>query len=64
MPLYIENDEVADLVANLATFRGVSKQQAVKLAVQAELDRSAADNRLSETFAALRAANPMPPARV
>ena len=39
MPLYIKDDATADLVAQLARKRGVSKQDAVRLAVQAELRR-------------------------
>jgi antitoxin VapB len=59
MPLYIKDDATAELVARLAKLLGVSKQDAVKRAVQAELDRAAAP--LRERFAALRAAHPLPP---
>ena len=38
MPLYIKDDATSELVAKLARLRGVSKQDAVKLAVMAELD--------------------------
>lgn len=62
MPLYIKNDEVASLVAKLASLKGVSKQQAVRLAVQSELERIAAAIPLHERFAVLRAKNPMPAA--
>ena len=39
MPLYIKDDETAGLVRELAELRGVSKQDAVKQAVTAELQR-------------------------
>jgi antitoxin VapB len=41
MPLYIRDDRTAALVTELATKRGVSKQDAVRLAVEAELQRVA-----------------------
>ena len=41
MPLYIKDDTTARLVAQFAKLRGVSKQDAVKLAVQAALERAA-----------------------
>ena len=41
MPLYIKDDATAALVAELASKRGISKQDAVRLAVQAELKRIA-----------------------
>ena len=40
MPLYIKDDATAELVARLARLRGISKQDAVKLAVRAELDKA------------------------
>lgn len=58
MPLYIEDDGTACLVARL---RGVSKQDAVRIAVQAELDRAAEAVPLRERFAALRRVHPLPP---
>jgi len=61
MPLYIKDDAVADLVAKFAKLRGVSKQAAVGLAVQAELDRAAEAIPLRDRFAALRKALPLPP---
>lgn len=39
MPLYIKDDGVAELVRTLAERRGVTKQEAVKQAVSAELAR-------------------------
>jgi antitoxin VapB len=62
MPLYIKDDATAALVDRLAKQRGVTKQDAVKLAVLAELDRDARSVPLRDRFAALRAAHPLPPA--
>lgn len=62
MPLYIKDDATAELVAKLAKLRGVSKQDAVKLAVTAELERAAEATPLRERFARLRAEHPLPPA--
>ena len=62
MPLYIKDDETADLVAKLAKLRGVSKQDAVKMAVQAELDRLAEAVPLRERFAELRRKHALPAA--
>ena len=61
MPLYIKDDATALLVAQLAKLRGISKQDAVKLAVRAELDRIREVVPLRDCFAALRAAHPLPP---
>ncbi|MGA9866139.1 MAG: type II toxin-antitoxin system VapB family antitoxin [Acetobacteraceae bacterium] len=60
MPLYIKDDATAELVARLADLRGVSKQDAVKMAVAAELDRIARAVPLRERFARLRAEHPLP----
>ncbi len=62
MPLYIKDDSTARLVAEFAKLRGVSKQDAVKIAVQAELDRASEAVSLRDRFAALRQAHPLPPA--
>lgn len=62
MPLYIKDDTTARLVAQFATLRGVSKQDAVRLAVQAALDHAADVVPLRDRFAALRQAHPLPPA--
>ncbi|MBV8456367.1 MAG: type II toxin-antitoxin system VapB family antitoxin [Acetobacteraceae bacterium] len=62
MPLYIKDDETAHLVAKLAKLRQVPKQEAVRMAVQAELDRIAEAIPLRERFAALRQEHPLPPA--
>ena len=61
MPLFIKDDTTADLVAQLARQRGLTKQDAVKLAVQAELDRSREVIPLRDRFASLREAYPLPP---
>jgi antitoxin VapB len=61
MPLYIKDNATADLVAQLARQRGVSKQDAVRLAVQAELRRVAEPIPLRERIAAWRKDHPMPP---
>jgi len=62
MPLYIKDDATAELVAQLAQKRGVSKQEAVRQAVQAELQRMAETIPLRERIAAWRKQHPMPPA--
>ena len=61
MPLTIRDDPTAQLVSQLATLRGVSKQEAVRLAVKAELERMEEAFPLREQFTALRAAHPLPP---
>ncbi|MBN9510068.1 MAG: type II toxin-antitoxin system VapB family antitoxin [Alphaproteobacteria bacterium] len=61
MPLYIKDDATAQLVARLAKLCGTSKQAAVRIAVQAELDRLGTVIPLRERFAALRRAHPLPP---
>jgi len=61
MPLYIKDDDTARLVDQLARMRGLSKQDAVKMAVQAELDRAANLIPLRNRFAAVRAKHPLPP---
>ena len=60
MPLYIKDDVTAELVAQLAKQRGVSKQDAVKLAVTAELKRDAEAVPLREQFAQFRKQYPLP----
>jgi len=61
MPLYIKDDYTASLVDQLARLRGLSKTDAVKMAVQAELDRAANSIPLRDRFAAARAQHPLPP---
>ena len=60
MPLYLKDDATAELVTRLAKKLGVSKQDAVRLAVQAELDRIAAAIPLRERIAARRREHPIP----
>ncbi len=62
LPLYIKDNGTAELVARLAKLCGISKQDAVKRAVTAELERMAEARPLRERFAALRAEHPLPPA--
>lgn len=52
----------AELVERLAKQRGLTKQDAVKLAVTAELERSTEAMPLRDRFARLRADHPLPPA--
>lgn len=61
MPLYIKDDTTARLVAQFAKLRGLSKQDAVKLAVQTELGRAAEAIPLRDRFAAIRKTHPLPP---
>ena len=61
MPLYIKDDATAELVSQLAKLRGLTKQDAVRLAVQAELDRAKEAIPLRQRAASLRAAHPLPP---
>ncbi len=60
MPLYIKDDETARLVTQLAVQRGLTKQDAVKLAVEAELARTPAKVALRDWLEAFYAANPLP----
>ncbi len=61
MPLYIRDNATADLVAQLARMRGLTKQDAVKMAVKAEIARIEAAIPLRERLARLRAEHPLPP---
>ncbi len=61
MPLYIKDDHTADLVAKLAKQRGITKQDAVRLAVQAALEADIEAVPLSKRLQAFWAENPMPP---
>jgi antitoxin VapB len=61
MPLYIKDDATAELVAELARQRGVSKQEAVRQAVKAELQRIADAIPLRERIATWRKEHPLPP---
>ena len=61
MPLYIRDDATAELVAQLAKQRGITKQDAVRIAVKAELERTAQAVPLRERLEALWRENPLPP---
>ena len=56
-----QDDATAALVAELAKKRRVSKQDAVRLAIRAELERIAAAIPLRERIAAWRKEHPLPP---
>jgi len=60
VPLYIRDDATAELVAQLAKQRGLTKQDAVRLAVTAELDRDREAKPLRDRISAWREANPFP----
>ena len=60
MPLLIENDEVRDLVAMLATRLGTTEQMAIKTAVEAELKRREIEPTPREKLDALLARFPKP----
>ena len=62
MPLYIKDEGTAQLVDQLAKLRGLTKQDAVRLAVKAELKRTTEAIPLRDRFAAIREAHPLPPA--
>jgi len=61
MPLYIKDDEAAELVAWLAKLRGRTKQDAVWLAIQVELDRPKKAISLRARVQAPQAAHSLPP---
>jgi antitoxin VapB len=61
MPLYIKDDETADLVGRLTKLRGLTKQDTIRLAVQAELDRARKAIPLRARVQAFQAAHPLPP---
>ncbi|MGI8840871.1 MAG: type II toxin-antitoxin system VapB family antitoxin [Caulobacteraceae bacterium] len=61
MPLYIKDDQTTNLVTALATLRGVSKKEAVRLAVKAELAREAKAVPLAERLERFWSENPPPP---
>lgn len=62
MPLYITDDTTGQLVGELARLRGITKQEAVRLAVPAELARAAEAAPLRDRLTRLRAEHPLPPA--
>ena len=61
MPLYIKDETTTQLVNELAHQRGLTKQVAVRRAVQAELDRAAAAVPLRARLVRLWAEHPLPP---
>lgn len=61
MPLYIKNPATTALVEELAGRRGVTKQEAVRQAVQAALDHLPTRQSFAERVAKFHAANPLPP---
>jgi antitoxin VapB len=61
MPLYIKDDATAALVAELAKHRGITKQDAVRQAVQSELDRIKETMPLRERLKAFWREHPLPP---
>ncbi len=60
MPLIIEEDATAALIAMLARTMGVTEGEAVRVAVTAELERREAKLPLRERLAALRVRRPLP----
>jgi antitoxin VapB len=60
MPLYIKDDTTAQLVTELARLRGITKQDAVRLAVTAELARAAEAVPLRDRLSHLRVQHPLP----
>lgn len=61
MPLYIKDETTTRLVNELARRRGLTKQRAVRLAVEAELAREERTVPLRERLIRLWEANPLPP---
>ena len=61
MPPYIKDATTAGLVAELARKCGISRQDAVRLAVRAELQGIAEAIPLRERIAPWRKAHPLPP---
>jgi antitoxin VapB len=60
MPLYIKDETTTRLVNELARRRGLSKQGAVRLAVEAELAREERSVPLRERLTRLWEAHPLP----
>jgi antitoxin VapB len=64
VPLYIKDERTTRLVNQLARRRGLTKQAAVRLAVEAELAREQSTVPLRERLIRLWEANPLPPPTV
>jgi antitoxin VapB len=61
VPLYIKDDETAALVAQLAQLHGRSKQGAVRMAVEAALNKAAELILVEARLRKLWSENPLPP---
>lgn len=61
MPLYIKDDATAELVGRLARLRGLTKQGAVKLAVEAELKKTTEQIPFKDMLLKFWAEHPLPP---
>jgi len=62
MPLFIKDDAIAELVAELAMRRNTTKQDAVRQAVQADLSRLIQAVPLKQRLTDWRAVHKLPPA--
>jgi antitoxin VapB len=60
VPLYIKDDETAALVAQLAQLYGLSKQGAVRMAVEAALDKAAERIPVEARLRKFWSENPLP----
>jgi len=61
MPLYIKNETTTAKVNKLAKRRGLSKQEAVEIAVDAELAKDEPKLTIMQKLDKLWAENPLPP---
>jgi antitoxin VapB len=61
MALYIKDDEIAGLAAELARRKGTSKRDAVKSVIKAELERMGPELTMVEKLRQFWAENPLPP---
>jgi len=62
MPLHIKDETTARLVGEFARLRGITKQDAVRLAIAAELARAAEAVPLRDRLSRLWAEHPLSPA--
>jgi antitoxin VapB len=60
VPLYIKDDKTAALVAQLAQLHGLSKQDAVRMAVEAALHKAAEQIPVEARLRRLWSENPLP----